>query len=262
MPSPEGTPSEKPRYAVPALIRGATILNILAHRDSGTLSDLAREAKVAKTTALQILDTMVQIGWVERAAMGHYRLGVGLYLLGMAASQHRSLREVATPVMQQLVAATGLTAHLAVYQDGAGMVVEKIEGPGFIKFGTHIGQRIPLHHTAMGRVLAAHLEESELDRALHERGMIRNTARTITDPAQFKALLPQVRLLGYALEDEEDEPGVRCVGAPVRDLSGQVVAALSVTAVVPDLPYERIPEIAKQVTRSAEQISRQMGVGG
>lgn len=260
--APHSELPEKPRYSVPALMRASALMDILAQRRSSTLSDLARQAKVAKTTALQILDTLVQLGWVERTPVGHYRLGVGLYVLGMAASQHRSLREVAAPVMRDLVASTGLTAHLAVYQDGAAMVVEKIEGPGFIKFGTHIGLRIPLHHTAMGRVLAAYLPEHELDRALRGKGMARNTPRTITDPAQFKAVLPEVRLSGYALEDEEDEPGVRCVGAPIRDVSGQVVAALSVTAVVSDLPYERIPAVAELVRAAAEQISRQMGAGG
>lgn len=257
--STANTPTARPRYTVPALVRAHALLRVLGSDGPATLSEVSRRAQVPKTTTLQLLDTMIMLGWIERAAQSKYRLGIGLYHLGMASAQHRDLREIAAPFMHQLVAETGLACHLAVYQDGETVLVEKVEGPGFIKFDTRIGQRSPLHLTAMGRVLSAYLPPEELERRLRQRGMVKRTSRTVTDPDRFTTLVAEVRSRGFALEDEEEEPGVRCVGAPLRDLSGQVVAAISVTAVVAELPLQRVPVVADQVMATARRISQQLG---
>ena len=121
-----------------------------------------------------------------------------------------------------------MTAHLAILDRDEVAVVAKVDRPGMHRVATWIGKRMDVHCTSLGKCLVAHLPDEEVDRLIGERGLLRHNENTIVSPARLKKELARTRALGYAMDDEEEEIGVRCIGAPVWDWDGRVVAAVSV----------------------------------
>jgi len=133
---------------------------------------------------------------------------------------------------------------------------------GFIKFSTYIGQRNPIHASAIGKAIAAFMPESKLDSILEESGLPRYTDNTITSIAEFKAAMETIRKTGFAVDDEDAEYGIRCVGAPIFNHDQEVIAAISTTSIKADLPDSTIGELGEQLKATALSISRQLGYTG
>jgi DNA-binding IclR family transcriptional regulator len=122
-----------------------------------------------------------------------------------------------------------------------------------------VGKRTPAHASALGKVLLAHLPDAELDALIGARGLPRFTANTITDPVRLRGALHQVRTHGWALDDEEMELGLRCIGAPIIDHTGRPCAAVAVSAPAARLPPDDIAGLASEVKATAGRISRMLG---
>lgn len=241
--------------------RALTILELLAGKRQGlTTSDLSRRARIPKSTTSYLLRTLVSRGYVRRdAATGQHTLGVRLLSLGGQAMQGMELREVAMPYLRQVVERTRLGAHLAILDHGDAVYVERIESPGFIKMDIWVGRRMAPHVTAVGKALICYLDRHDVQEIVALHQIKPATPKTILTLPRLFAELEATRQRGYAIDDEESSERVRCVAAPVFAASGDVVAAIGVSATVGQLSDDYLPSVGSVIRSAALKLSSQLG---
>ena len=154
---------------------------------------------------------------------------------------------------------TGETGHLAVLDGGEAIYIERVEARRALRVPSAIGRGYPAHATNLGKVLLADLPRERVDEIIAERGLAAYTPNTITDPDELEAELERIRERGYAVDDEEYDEGLRCIGAAVRDHTGHVVAALGIGGPVTRDHPERVEELAALVMAAARGLSRRLG---
>ncbi|MDA8346939.1 MAG: IclR family transcriptional regulator [Thermaerobacter sp.] len=244
-------------YKAPPIERAFAVLELVGAASSGlTLADLVEATELPKTTVFVVVSSLRDLGAL-RLEDTRYFLGPKIAELGGQAVQRMDIRSVALPHMQRLAEQTGLTVHLGVLGGSTVHFVAKVETEGFIRFNTYVGLTQPFHLSSLGKAIAAYLPEEQLEAALRTP-LVRRTRYTTTEPATFRDHLLAVRRLGYAVEDEENEEGVRCIGAPIFDGSGNV-AAVSVTAIRSQLPVEAFADTSTLVMSAANAISGDLG---
>jgi DNA-binding IclR family transcriptional regulator len=229
--------STRPDVAVPALDPDSVLFKIMvvlhsfgADDRAVSLAELARRAGLPKTTLYRLCSDLVTAKMLDRAHDG-YRLGGHLFELGMRASVERGLVDVAIPFMEDLYELTHETVHLGVREGSEVMYVAKIGGHGQAAAPSRVGGRLPLHCTAIGKVLLAHAPTEVLDTYL-STPLSRRTPRTMVAPGLLRRQLEDIRETGVAYEFEESAVGIVCVAAPVLDVDHGIAAALSVTGPV------------------------------
>lgn len=248
------------RYAVPALEKSLSILETLAQSGEALgMPEIASRINVPKTSIFMILSTLEEHGYIEKTAEGKFRLTLKLYELGQSALHKLDLRDIAKPVMEELAGKLQYTVHLASLIDGKAVYIEKVQGPAFVQFSTFIGQSWHLHNSGVGKAIAAYLPVSELDHIIAKHGMPSTTENTLTSPEAFKSFLESVRAIGYAIEDEEGEQGIRCIAAPIFNHQGSVIGALGVTAIRNSLPSQQFAEVGQLLCDKALSISAKLG---
>jgi DNA-binding IclR family transcriptional regulator len=141
------------------------------------------------------------------------------------------------------------------------VIIEKIEAPGLIKVATWIGRRMDVNCTGAGKALIAFMPEEEFETEIRAGALAKHNENTIVSINKLKRELMRIRELGYALDDEEDEIGLRCVGAPIFDSSMRVVAAISVAGTTNQIPLERVQSIAEVLKKTAASVSSHLGYG-
>ncbi len=244
---------------VRSLVRGLAVLEALASAPSASLSEVARRTRLPVSTTHRLLETLRRRGFVQPVEPGRYRVGLRAFEVGMGFLRAQQLPEAARPVMAELVAQVRETANLAVRDGAEAVYVLQVESEQMLRLFARPGARHPLYCTGVGKVLLAWEPEEEVRGWLGPGPLPRYTPRTLTDPEAVLREVRRVRARGYAVDREERETGVRCVAAPVRDVSGRVVAALSVSAPASRLPARRIPHVAAAVVAAARRISRRLG---
>jgi DNA-binding IclR family transcriptional regulator len=190
---------------------------------------------------------------------GQYRLGTKLIELAGRALEAMSVARVAKPQLEDLVATTGETAHLMVFDANEGLYVEKVESPRSFRMPSQVGRRIPLHCTGVGKALLAYLPPEDVERVIAERGLPALSPNTITTPRALAKELATIRDRGYAVDAEEIELGLRCIAAPVFDHTGSVAASISIAGPSARVTPSREAELALRVMAAAAEISRQLG---
>lgn len=247
-----------PRESVQSLERALGLLQVLgsAERPTG-VTELARGRRLAKSTVHRLLSTLERTGFVARTEDARYRLGLKLWEMGCAAVRSLTVREVARPVMEELVRRTGETVHLSVWDNGEVVYIDKVDGTNPIRLHSSIGGRAPGHATASGLALLA-FQDAAIQAEVWRHGLRRYTHRTITEPGRFRRKLEAVRRQGFAFSADAWHRGSSGVAAPIRGHDGKVVAALSVAG-----PGERIvgrsTELSHLVRTAADEISRVLG---
>jgi len=248
-------------YSVPAVERALSVLQCLGDSKRGfSISEIGRRLKIPKSSAHLILTTLERRGFLQKNTQtGRYHFGLQLVSLSRTAIENLDLREEAKPFLRSLTQESGLTSHMAVLERDEAVIIEKIEAPGLVRLASWIGRRLDVNCTAVGKVLIAFLPDDELDYLLRTKAFARHNSRTIISKNALKRELMLVKQLGHSLDNEEDEPGVCCVGAPVFDENGKAVAAISVAGTTDQIGVERIPILASQVKRAARSISSHLG---
>jgi DNA-binding IclR family transcriptional regulator len=253
--------SGEEREQVSSVERALTIFELLAERQQGlTTSDLSRRARIPKSTMSYILRTLVRRGYVRRdPATGHHTLGTRLLTLGGQAMQGMELREVAMPYLRQIVERTRLGAHLAILDHGDAVYVERIESPGFIKMAIWAGRRMPPQVTAVGKALICNLDPHDIREIVAAHPVSPAKPKSIQSLPRLYDELALTRQRGYAIDDEESSEGVRCVAAPIFAASGEVVAAIGVSATVSQLHEDYLSSVANIIRSAALKLSAQLG---
>lgn len=211
-------------------------LQILGHLGEGgrSLDQLAAEVGVHKTTVLRLLRTLEAERFVRRDADHRYHLGSRLYQLADTTLQQLSVRDIASPHLRRLSRAVGGQAvHLAVLENATAVYVDKVESSHAVRMYSRVGLPAPIHCTAVGKVLLAAFPERQRNAVIADLDLHAFTPHTIVDPDVFRRELDRVAEQGWAEDAAEHEAFINCVGAPVHDAGGRVVAAVSVS--VPDV---------------------------
>jgi IclR family transcriptional regulator, acetate operon repressor len=252
------------RYRVRSVERALDLLALLgaAGPDGETVSELARRAGVSKATAYATLQTLLARGFVADRETGQsrrYRLGMELARLGDRAAFQTSIADIALPALRGLTDATGRPARLAVLDEGAAVVIGRVDAPGIVQFRAHLGRREHAHTSGVGKALLATLPEDQVATIAARTKLPRRTARSITTLGDLLADLARVRTRGWAVDDEEDADGVLCVGSSVHGVGGGCVGAISITGLKLDLGEGDVAELGAQVRAVADRISILLG---
>ncbi len=255
-------PAEK-TPTVPALERGMKILETLAKSKNGySFSQLVRLLDYPKSSIHSILITFERLGYLHRLdTSGRYVAGLNLMRIATAASHGNLLRQKASAMLCELTRRTGLTSHLAILEDNEALLVAKVEPVGMQPVATWIGKRIDYHCTSLGKALIGWLADDEIDKLVRQRTMLRHNENTICTLTQLKRELLRTRQAGYAVDNEEEEVGIRCIGAPVLDSKGAVAAAVSVAGTVERIPLDDVPRLGTLVRETASELGRHLVEG-
>lgn len=232
------------------------LLDTIAESDTpASLKMLSAETQLHPSTAFRILASVERHGFVERDAAGHYRLGAKFLQLGAEIHDRMDICETARPILVSLRTKLRETVNLAVREGDQVVYVERALGSNMMRVELVIGSRAPLHVTAVGKLfLSDDGGQAGINYAKH-RGLDAYTPNSITDPAKLERELKRIKQKGYALDNEEAELGVGCIAVEVHDASGDVVAAMSVSAPIERRRKEWIPLLRD----AAEKLSKRLG---
>ena len=232
------------RYRIQAVERVGAILDVFSPEEPELgVTEIAERTGLHKSTAHRFLVNLEAVGLLERDAK----------------TQRYSLWDEALPYLEGLVQESGETGHLAVLERGEAIYIEKVETRRALRIPSAMGRGYPAHATSLGKVLLADLGEDEVRAITDAHGMASYTRTTTTDVDTLLAELTDIRDKGFAVDDEEYDEGLRCVGAPIRDHTGRVVAALGIGGPVTRVTPERVDELARLVIDAADGLSRRLG---
>jgi DNA-binding IclR family transcriptional regulator len=248
-------------YSSQVLDRVVRILtSFSSDRQELGLIQIAEATGLHKSTCYRLLEAMRTHGLIGlNKTTGTYHPGMKLFELGSLAVGRLKLDKHAHPLLEELSRVTGETAHLCVLDGSDVVYVAKVESNRALRIPSAVGARNPAYCTGVGKAMLAHLTPGQLDGYLSETQLRAFTKKTLVSAFELKANLCQIAAQGYAIDDQEREDGVRCVAAPVRDHTGQVVAAVSIAAPSMRVTKERVPELTIQVMRAAAEISSELG---
>lgn len=221
------------------------------------IATLQKQSGFTRPTIHRHLNTLIANHLVEHTDAG-YLLGSGVLALAANLRGHLSIRERALPTLRELAAETGYTVHLGVRNADKVIYVEKIENRHPIRLASTVGQAAAMHSAGLGKAILAWSEAPFVERYI-AGGLERRTANTITDADKLRAELAHIRAAGYAVDAEENEASVQCVAAPIVDHDGEIIAALSVSGTIQQLPFEATAALSVTVRRYARRVSGLMG---
>ncbi|MEJ2291360.1 MAG: IclR family transcriptional regulator [Deinococcales bacterium] len=226
--------TRKPATTNRTVDRALDVLFALLHSERPLgLGEVGAACRLAPSTTHRLLSSLVGRNLATQDPdTGHYRLGLGLLAFAHAILNRLDVREAATPALNELAELTRETIHLAVLDDLELVYVDRRDTPYAIRLNTSIGRRTTPHTTGVGKALLAFAAPGVLERYLERVPLTPKTRRSITSPQQLVRELCRTRERGYALDDQEDKPHIRCIGAPVLGADGHAVAAVSIS--VPD----------------------------
>jgi DNA-binding IclR family transcriptional regulator len=240
--------------------RTVQLVEYLATAGPSSLAGLAEGLGLHKSTAFRFVSTLVDVGWAQQdPATRVYSLSPKILEVGSRVLERMEIRREVHQHLEALADASAETAHLAVLDQLEIVYIDKVDGRQAVNMASRVGGRGACHSTALGKVLLASRPESEWTRYIETVGLARRTERTLVEESRFRTELRRVRRQGYAVDDVENEEGIRCVAAPLRDHAGTVVAAMSVSGWTVSITRERLSALIPLVAAAAEQGSRSLG---
>lgn len=251
----------KSPYQVQVLDRALAILDMLSTEGPDlSLGEISEKLELHKSTAHRLIMVLERHKLIERNSFnGRYRLGLKLFELGTKAVSQLDLRERARPFLDRLVLETSETVHLGILDDSEVVYLDKVEPARSVRMSSSVGRRNPAYCTAMGKAMMAYLPEAQVEVIVRKHALRAVTANTITSFLELKKELSAIRERGYAIDNEEIEEGVRCVGCVVRNFSGEPVAAISVSGPAFRVTKEKVKGLSAPVIAAAHALSVELG---
>jgi DNA-binding IclR family transcriptional regulator len=248
---------DRSRYRVPAAARTLAVLEFLSTaREPQGVSAVARRLRIPKSSCFALLSTLEEAGYARRNARDEWALTLRIYHVGVSAAQNVDIMVVAQPILNDLCDATGLTAHLGLFDGNSIIYALKVDPPGrMVKFDTYPGKQASAHLTAIGRAVASVLSERDLEALLDGYEFTPGDNSQIRDRDSFMAELQAVRRHGFAFENEEETFGVACLAAAVLYAGGAAAAAVGVTALAPQIHEASVETVSAQVMKAAGWLS-------
>jgi DNA-binding IclR family transcriptional regulator len=247
-------------YNVRAVERAARILMCFNPENPEMgLSEIAQAVDLHKSTTHRIVMTLMQYGFLERSGDGQkYRLGIRLANLGFQVIQRMDLRREAIPVMTKLRDQWDEACDLSIFDDGRVFYIEVMHSNHALRIAAEVGQHLPAHCTASGKLFLANMKPQELESFL-DHPLKAYTKNTLTSVDELRRQLQQIQEQGYSIDNEEYEMGIRAISAPIRDQTGVMVAAVSVPSPTSRMTASRVSEIYPALIDAALSISHRLG---
>ncbi len=253
-------PKGKRTYNITALQRGLDLLKLFAGAENGlSPSVVTKLSHLPVSTVHRFLTNLQASGFLSSDNTGVYHLGIACITLGHAARGKLDVRRASLPYLQELNRQTRETVHLTVRNALSAVYVEKLDSLEPLRIHSRIGASVPLHCTAVGKILLAYLPAAEQAAVLNELVLRRFTENTVSNLQELQTQLSRVRRDGFACDLEEHESHIRCVAAPIWDHTGAVNASLSITGPAVRMATARIKQIASLISAAGKKISVELG---
>ncbi len=252
--------ARRPAGQVQSLTRALNLLRAISDHDGGSLSELVARTGLPPSTAHRLLTTLESERFVQYdSANGLWRIGLSAFLVGVGFQRTRDVLRVAKPFLKRLMEQSGETANMYLVDDGELVCASQVESRQMMRAITRVGGRPPLYCSGAGKAYLSRLSSDEFSNAVNLSNLKALTERTITTPQRLMAEMEEVRKAGFAIDDEEQVLGVRCVAAAVVDEKGAPVAAISVSGPVTRMDKGRLHKLGSLIQSAAEEITRDFG---
>lgn len=241
--------------------RALDILEILCVEQEGLgVTEIGKRLALHKSTVHRIVSAMAERGYVEKVPnRALYRMGLKLVELSSVYLNSVELKTEAKPYLRELSSKYNLAAHIAILDGCDAVYIDKVDTVGDIRLYSQIGRRIPVHCSGLGKCLFSGLSDSEIEERLSGYNFTKFTSHTIIGIDEFKRQIKEIRLTGYATDDEEHDDFIRCVAAPIFDYRDNLIAAVSVAGPSNIISKDKDDEIAGYVKEISRKISERMG---
>lgn len=249
---------------VQSVDRTLSIIEVLSDYEEGLgITDISEKVNLHKSTVHRLLNTLIYKGYVmQDSSTNKYGLTLKLFELGNKRVEQMNLVSVAEPYLKELMERTEEVVHLVVREKSEIVYVSKVEPQKTIRMYSRIGKRMPIYSTAVGKAMMANMNEKELDKLWNESDVRKLTEKTIVDLGQMKEHLEEVKLKGYAIDEQENEQGLRCIGAVLKNYNGNICGAISVSGSILSFTEDKVEKFAPYLIEYARIISRELGYKG
>jgi DNA-binding IclR family transcriptional regulator len=252
--------SKNRNYQVQSVDRALQILSCFnLTRPERTLVELSELTGIPKPTVFRLLSSLEAAQFIERTADNQrYTVGLRVFELGNVYLANLSIERILSPYMQRITQKHNIACNLAILDDGQVVYVASTNTSGPFQYAPIIGYRHYIHCSALGKALVIDMPDQEIQKILETRGMPSLSLHTITEPEKYLADLDKARKQGYTVDDQEGAVGIYCLGVPIRNKSGAVVAAMSVSGPSPQYTKDVKKEIIQDLKLGASEALRQL----
>lgn len=252
-----------PTYKNYSLVKAFAILEYLAEANvPKELGIVSHDLGLNKSTVHRYLSTLEHLGYINRdTTSGRYSLSSRVVWLAFKFLDRIDLRNIARPLLERLVEVTRETVHLAILDDFDVVYIDKVDGYQPVKMASSVGKRMPAHSTGLGKALLANLSEDQWALYVEKKGLNIFTENTIHDAQQFFQHLHTARERGYAIDNCENEEGIRCIAVPIRDHTVKTIAAISISGWSMTMTPDRDVELAQLAQETSWELSKRLGGG-
>lgn len=244
-----------------SVVRAFGIIEYLSEQEEWlSLRTLARELNLDAATAHRFLTSLKDLGYVQQHPDdSRYQLSLKFAWIASRVLERTQLRNIVHPLLEELTSNTNETTHLAVLESNQAVYIDKVDNKQGMQMRSRIGSRVYLHSTSVGRAILAFLPDEERSSILEQLDTPNVTTKTITDLALLRKQMELIQNRGYAVDDEENEVGIRCVGAPLFDHTGCVAGAVSISGWTITMTLKRCALLGRELRETCRNISRQLG---
>ncbi len=241
--------------------RALSIVELISnHSDGLGITEIGEKLDLHKSTVHRLLQTLIYKGFVVQDNNSrNYMISFKLFEIGQRKVEGLDILEISKKHIKRLVKQVNETVHLVVRDKNEVAYIDKMEADNTISMSSKIGRRSPMYSTSVGKAILAYSEKLDIEKIWKSSEIIKFTENTITDYEKFIEELDKIKQQGYAIDNEEHELGVRCIGVPVFNRFGEVEAAISVSGPAMRMDKEKIDRIKKDVMESAREIGRELG---
>ena len=246
---------------VQSVERTLSILEVLAENREGLgVTEISEKVGLHKSTVYRLLATLIYKGYViQDIETNKYKTTFKLFELGNKRIEKMDILSASKPYTKKLMERVNEVVHLVVREGNMIVYIDKVEADNTIRMASSIGKRNPMYCTSVGKAILAHLPSQEVEEVWANSKIEKRTNNTITDFQELKKELAIIRERGFAVDNEENEFGVRCIGAPIFNRFGQIEGAISISGPTIRLTEEKIAAMADEVKMCSEQISKELG---
>lgn len=249
---------------IKSIVKATNIINLLAKNNTPlSLAYISAEMEMSKSTVHGIISTLVNTGFLVQAPdSGKYQLGTRLFEIGMRVSERWSEKRIAYPFITRIVAETKETVHMAILDNNEVLYIAKQESTDSVKTVSDIGIKLPSYCSGVGKVLLSGLSKRHIQQIADKTGLKKYTEFTITDFQRLWVEMEKIRRQGFAIDNQEYQLGLRCIAVPIRNSSGNVTAALSISGPISRMNGKVFERNKMTLMKISHEISHKMGYSG
>lgn len=247
--------------AVQSVERSLSILEVLSEYSEGLgVTDISEKVNLHKSTVYRLLSTLIYKDYVTQdKETNKYKITFKLFELGNRRIEKMDILSASKPYSKKLMESVNEVVHLVIRDGNRIVYIDKVEANNTIRMASSIGKRSPMYCTSVGKAMLAFLPAQEVEEVWNSSKIEKRTENTITDFEVLKKELAGIKEKGYAIDNEENEMGVRCIGAPIFNRFGQIEGAISISGPAIRVTEEKVEAIAEEVMKCAMLISRELG---